>query len=150
MLKAIQVNTTKNRMYAMDENCNVIAEYEVGKDFWPGQNAAGQAYCNAPNGVYHIKRENVYADGPYSEDGSRDLNGDVKPFGWGYIGLDDRGHAIHGGGSNLGWPHSDAPMQELTKTNGCFRAHNVNIYDLALLAIESLDNKVDLVVTVVS
>ena len=150
MLKEIQVNKSTNTVYAMDEQYHIIGQYDMSKGFWPGKNSAGEPYCNAEDGAYHIQRGNVYADGPYSGDGHRDLSGDVMPFGWGYIGLDDRGHALHGGGSNLGWPDSDTPVQEFTKTHGCFRMHNTDIYDLALAAIEALDNGIDVVVTVIS
>ena len=33
MLKEVQVNKEEDKVYAMDEEYNVIAEYEMSKDF---------------------------------------------------------------------------------------------------------------------
>jgi len=148
MLQNILVNKSENRIYAIDEDGNVIKYYEMSKDFWPGENESGQSYCNAENGEYDLTGQEIDADGPYKGDGSRDLEKDVMPFGWAYINLDERGHAIHCGGSNLGWPGSDDPEQELTKTNGCFRMHNKDGFELAKLAVKARNSGIKLIATV--
>jgi len=149
MLKEVQVNKEEDKVYAMDEEYNVIAEYEMSKDFWPGENSAGEEFCNAQKGKYDLTDQEVDADGPYSNDGTRDLARDVLPYGWGYINIDARGHALHGGGSNLGWPDSDAPRQELTKTQGCFRMYNEDVFELAKMILKARSSGIKVELTVV-
>ena len=136
MLVEIQVNKTKQEVYAMDENYNVIATFPCSTDFYPGYNEYGQPYCNAEDGTY----ENIYieAKGPEA---------DEPPYGWAYIDLGDgRGHALHGGGSILDDPFA-AVQEELVPTQGCFRMYNIDVYWLAQQAMASNYN---VVITVVS
>ena len=63
MLKEIQVSLSKNEVYAMAEDYSIIATLPMSKDFWPGTNATGEEYCNAPVGVYHLEVGKVYTDG---------------------------------------------------------------------------------------
>lgn len=124
----------------MDQEYNIIAQYPCSTAFYAGYNEYGQAYCNAPNGVYNS--EGVYAEAP-------GIDNYEPPYGWGYIDLGDgRGHALHGGGSNLGDAYN-LPFQPLTPTLGCFRLHNADVYHLALLFLNAQENGHKPVITVV-
>jgi hypothetical protein len=142
MLKEIQINKTKCEVYAMDENYQLIATYIMSADFWEGTNEYGEPRCNAEVGTY---KDNIYVCIDYPD--GKDLS---KAYGWAYINIDERGHALHGGGSNLTYEDALSPRQsELLKTYGCFRMYNEDIYNLAIMAKESLDNQAGLVITVV-
>lgn len=138
MLREIQVNKDEQIVYAMDENYDVIAKYPCGTAYYAGYNDNGEPYGNAPEGVYDD--ENVWAEakGQYANE---------PPYGWGYLNLDPRGRAIHGGGSNLDDPY--APYQNLTPTYGCYRMHNADIYHLCLMFLDAQEKGFKPVVTVV-
>lgn len=147
LLREIQIDYTKKRIFLMDEDYRVFFDYPIGTDYWEGKNEYGQPYSNAEEGVYDIDLSQVYTDGKYQNDGSRDLNSDVMPYGWAFIKIDDRGRAIHGGSSNLGYPKCDSPFQftenpdpYYTKTLGCNRANNADVYYTAQKVKQSFEN----------
>lgn len=142
MLKEIQVNTSALKVYAMDEMYEIMATFPMSKAFYAGFNSEGQPRCNAPEGVY---TDTVWVDVDWPD--APDLE---AGFGWGYINITDRGHALHGGGANLGWDGALEPFQPLLPTEGCFRMHNADVYWLALQAQRSIAAGVELVVHVVS
>ena len=144
MLKEIQVNKTKCEVYAMDEDYNIMATLPCSITFYPGYNSAGQPRCNAEDGVYYAG-DTVWVDVDWPDES--DLS---SAYGWGYINIDERGHALHGGGSNLGWDGAMEPYQDLLPTEGCFRMHNADVYWLALQAQRSIAAGTGLVVHVVS
>ena len=140
MLKEIQINKTKKRCYAMDESYNIMADLPIGVEFYDGYNENGQPYSNADDGVYALN----YVDIDYP-------NALTAGFGWGYIGIDERGRALHGGGANLGCVGALEPIQsQLCATLGCFRMYNVDVFWLAHHAKYARDNGVDVVIHVVS
>jgi len=142
VLKEIQVNKTAKKVYAMDEFYDIMATFPIGTEFYPGYNDAGEPRCNAPDGVY---TDTVWVDVDWPD--ADDL---VPGYGWGYINITDRGHALHGGGANLGEEGAMEPFQPLLPTLGCFRMHNADVYWLALQAQRSIAAGVELVVHVVS
>ena len=140
MLKEIQVNKTKKMVYLMDEDYHVYAEFPVGTDFYEGTNEDGEPYSNVDDGTYNLNRVDI----DYPDNVS-------AAYGWAYINLDERGRAIHGGGSNLGYVGALEPIQsELCATLGCFRMRNVDVFWLAIHANYARDNGVDVVIHVVS
>ena len=141
-MKEIQVNKTSCTVYAMDEFYDIMATMPMGKEFYPGYNDVGEPRCNAPDGVY---TDTVWVDVDWPD--ADDL---VPGYGWGYINITDRGHALHGGGANLGEEGAMEPFQPLLPTLGCFRMHNADIYWLSLQAKRSIAAGVELVVHVVS
>lgn len=143
MLREIQVNKTKRKVYAMNENYEVIATFPCSTAFYSGYNEYGQPYCNAEDGVYNDG--NVYAEagGEYNNEEH------CTWYGWGYINIDARGHALHGGGANLGSDYN-LPYQPLLATLGCFRMHNADVYWLALMFIDAERHGQKPVITVVS
>lgn len=139
MLQEIQINKDKRMVYAMDENYDVISRYPCSTAYYAGYNEYGQPYCNAANGTY--SDNNVYAE----------ANGEghwERAYGWAYINIDDRGHALHGGGSNLGDDYN-LPYQPLLPTLGCFRMYNADVYHLALMFLEAENQGHTPVITVV-
>ena len=52
MVKEIQFQRSKQRIFAMDENYNVIGDWECRDDFVPGYNEAGDPRGSLPDGVY--------------------------------------------------------------------------------------------------
>lgn len=125
MLAEIQVQKEKHKVYALDEHGEVIAHFPCGTDFYPGVNEYGQPRGNAENGVYNDS--NVWAE-----------VGDCgRAYGKGYINIDKRGRALHGGGSNLENPYED--FQPLLPTYGCFRMHNADVEWLAKMFLHSIE-----------
>ena len=141
ILHEIQVNKMKKRVYALDENYEVYASFIIGTDFYDGYNENGEPYSNVDDGVYPLNHVDV--DYP---------NALTAAYGWGYINIDvERGRALHGGGSNLGYVGALEPIQsELCATLGCFRMRNVDVLWLAIHANYARDNGVDVVIHVVS
>lgn len=139
MLKEIQVDKKKKIVFCMDENYHVFAELPIGTDYYEGTNEDGQEYSNAEDGVYALNRVDIdYPDAV------------TAPYGWGYINIDYRGRALHGGGANLGYPGYAEPFQEeLKPTLGCFRMYNADIFWLAHQAERSRKNGIDVVIHVV-
>lgn len=139
MLKEIQVNKRLKRLYLMDENYNVYAEFPIGTGFYEGFNENGEPFSNADNGVYPLNRVDI--DYPYDT---------TAAFGWAYINIDTRGRAIHGGGSNLGYTGATKPYQsDLMPTYGCFRMYNAQVLFVALEAENARDNGVEVIIHVV-
>lgn len=141
MLQEIQVNKEERMVYAMDENYDVIAKFPCSTAYYAGYNEWGQPYCNAENGTYG---EGVYAEAP-------GIDNNDPPYGWGYLDLgakDGRGHALHGGGSNLGEDYN-LPFQPLLPTLGCFRLYNADIYWICLMWNEAKAKGGSPVITVV-
>ena len=103
-------------------------------------NENGEPYCNALDGVY--KDESVWAE-------AKGVDNNEPPYGWAYINIDARGHALHGGGSNLGSGYNE-PFQTLTPTLGCFRMYNADVYHLALMFLEAEKLGIKPCITVVS
>lgn len=125
MLAEIQVQKLNKMCYALDELGKVIARFPISTDFYPGVNEYGQPRGNAENGIYNDS--NVWAQAGRQE----------PAFGNGYINIDDRGRALHGGGSNLEDPYED--FQPLLPTYGCFRMRNADIEWLAKMFLHSID-----------
>lgn len=138
MLKEIQINKTKKMVYCLDEDYKVMAQFPCGTDFYPGTNDAGQARDNAEDGTYDVDTIGE-TDVDYPDK--------MEPaYGWAYINIDDRGRALHGGGSNLDDPYE--PYQELLPTYGCFRMYNSDIFWLANAKKYAEDNGTDVAITV--
>ena len=123
MLKEIQFQRRKRpdgkgRMYAMDENYSVIAEWPCSDDFVPGYNATGDPRGSLPNGVYTSVTAEV-TDGAYG-----------PAYGTFYITTHDpRARDIHGGGSGL--PDPNADYQGWVPTYGCLRMQNADGVELS-------------------
>ena len=130
MLVEIQVNKTEKKVYAMNENYEVIATYPCGTAFYSGYNEYGQPYSNPDDGDYEGECVYAEANGEYNNEEH------CTWYGWGYINIDDRGRALHGGGANLGDGYN-APYQPLLPTLGCIRMHNADIYHLALMFLDA-------------
>ena len=140
ILHEIQINKTKKRVYALDENYEVYATFVISTDYYDGYNDNGQPYSNADDGVYSLN----YVDIDYP-------NALTSSYGWGYIGIDERGRALHGGSANLGYIGAIEPIQSaLLPTLGCFRMRNVDVFWLAHHAVFARDNGVNVVIHVVS
>jgi hypothetical protein len=120
-LKEVQVNKTECKIYLMDLEYHVFAELPCSTEFYPGVNDAGLPRDNPADGVY---KDSVWFDIDYPNDS------DLGPaYGWAYLNIDDRGRALHGGGSILGWDEALEPFQErLTPTEGCIRMYNADIF----------------------
>lgn len=129
MLKEIQFQRRKRpdgkgRMYAMDENYSVIAEWPCSDDFVPGYNATGDPRGSLPNGVYTGVTAEV-TDGAYG-----------PAYGTFYITTrDPRARDIHGGGSGLPDPYAD--YQGWVPTYGCLRMQNADGVVLSRMIIDS-------------
>lgn len=143
ILHEIQINKTKKRVYALDENYEVYANFIIGTDFYAGYNENGQPYSNVDDGVYDLNRVDI--DYPKTEN-------QTAAYGWAYINIDiERGRALHGGGANLGYIGALEPIQsQLCATLGCFRMRNVDVFWLAHHAEFARDNGVNVVIHVVS
>lgn len=139
MLQEIQINKRTRMVYAMDEHYDTIAKYPCSCAYYAGYNEYGEPYCNAEDGTYND--ECVWAE-------ARGKDNDEMAYGWGYINIDSRGHALHGGGSNLGDDYC-IPYQPLTPTLGCFRMHNADVYHLALMFLDAQEKGHKPVITVV-
>ena len=104
MVKEIQFQRSKQRIFAMDENYNVIGDWECRDDFVEGYNAQGQMRGSLHDGVH----TNVSAE----------LGRFGNPYGSFYIETNDpRERDINGGGSGL--PDSYALRQGWVPTFGC-------------------------------
>lgn len=95
-------------MFAMNENYEVIGEWDCHDDFIPGYNAEGDPRGSLPDGTYyHVSAE--ITNGAYG-----------PAYGNFYISSGDpRGRDIHGGGSDLDDPYAD--YQGWEPTYGCLR-----------------------------
>lgn len=141
-LKEIQINKTEKKIYLMDMEYHVFAELPMSTDFYEGTNEAGQPYSNAEDGVYHDCVCDI--DWPDEDDLS-------AAYGYAYLGLDSRGRACHGGGSNLGWDGAMQPFQEeLLPTYGCFRMYNADVWWMCQHYRRAKAAGIDVVVHVVS
>jgi hypothetical protein len=140
MLKEIQVNKTDKKVYCMDEDYHVFAELPIGTEFYEGYNDNGEEYSNAEDGIYPLNRVDI------------DYPDNVTPsYGWGYINIDERGRALHGGGANLGHIGAVQPYQsELMPTLGCFRMYNADVFWLCHQAELSRNNGIEVIIHVVS
>ena len=139
MLREIQVNKSERIVYAMNEDYEVIAKYPCSCAYYAGYNEYNQPYCNADNGTY--MGEQVYAEANGKDHWE-------TAYGWAYINIDTRGHALHGGGTNLGEDYNQ-PYQSLLPTLGCFRMHNADVYHLALMFLDAEEKGHKPVITVV-
>ena len=140
MLKEIQINKSDRKIYCMDEDYNTFATLPVGTEFYPGYNENGEPYSNVPDGVYPVS----WIDIDYPDNMT-------TAYGWGYINIDERGRALHGGGGNLGPVGALEPYQrELCATLGCFRMYNADVFWLCHQARRSINNGIDVVIHVVS
>lgn len=121
---------SEQRIYALDDNGNVINNWECRSAFVPGYNEAGQPRESLPDGVYsHVSAElESYGDS----------------YGTFYIETgDQRERDIHGGGSSLADPY--APRQGWARTLGCLRMQNEDGEALAQMIIDA-GNDVELIV----
>ena len=132
MIKEIQFQRRKRTIYAMDENYNVVGQWECRDDFVPGYNASGDPRGSLPNGLYtHVHAEVTH--GCYG-----------PAYGNFYITSGDpRGRDIQGGGSGLPDPYAD--YQGWVPTYGCLRMQNADGVQLAQMIIDS-GNDVELTV----
>lgn len=136
MLKEIQFQRTKQMIYAMDENYNVIGEWPCHSDFYPGYNEEGDPRGSLPDGTYYDVSAEV-------------TNGCYGPaYGNFYISSGDpRGRDIHGGGSDLDDPYAD--YQGWEPTYGCLRMQNADGVELSQMIIDAEDAGNDVTLTVV-
>lgn len=120
----IQFQKRKQRIFALDENYNVVASYPCRDDFFPGVNEYGQPRASLPIGTY----EHVSAE----------LGDFGKSYGTFYITTGDhRGRDIHGGGNGYGIPDPYAKRQGWLGTYGCLRMQNEDGEELSKMIIES-------------
>lgn len=133
MIKEIQFQRSKGRIFAMAENYATIGDWECRAEFVPGYNAEGDPRGSLPNGTYmHVRAE--ITDGMYG-----------PAYGNFYITSGDpRGRDIHGGGSGLADPY--APYQGWVPTYGCLRMQNADGVELSQMIIDAGN---DVVLTVV-
>lgn len=127
MIKEIQFQYSKQKIFAMDENYNVVGSWECRSDFEPGRNDKGLERESLPRGTYNnIKAEIT-------------LNGENGPsYGNFYITTGDyRNRDIHGGGN--GWSISDpyADYQGWLPTYGCLRMQNADGVELCKMILAS-------------
>lgn len=114
---------SEQRIYFSDKS------WECRSDFFPGENAQGQARESLPNGKYICSAEEPPAE-------------DSDEYGTFYISTGDyRGRDIHGGGSGLESPKAD--YQGWYGTLGCLRMQNADGQELSRLIIDS-GNEVEL------
>ena len=120
-LKEVQIDKTKKRVFLMDMEYNVFADLPMSTDFYPGYNDQGQPHSSPDDGVY---RDTVWCDIDYPDED------DLGPaYGWAYLNIDDRGRALHGGGSILGEEDALSPFQSrLVPTEGCIRMYNADVF----------------------
>ena len=86
MVKEIQFQRSKQRIFAMDERYNLIGDWECRDDFVPGYNEAGDPRGSLPDGVYTNVSAEV-TNGAYG-----------AAYGTFYITTHDpRARDIHGG-----------------------------------------------------
>lgn len=124
MIKEIQFQRSKRRIFAMDENYRTLNSWECRDDFVPGYNASGDPRGSLPDGVYYNVSAEV-TDGAYG-----------PAYGNFYITSGDpRGRDIHGGGSGL--PDSYADYQGWVPTYGCLRMQNADGVALSRMIIDS-------------
>ena len=124
MIKEIQFQRSKQRIFAMDENYNVVGDWECRDAFVDGYNEAGDPRGSLPDGVY----TGVWAEV---------TNGKYGPaYGNFYITSNDpRGRDIHGGGSGTANPYAD--YQGWAPTFGCLRMQNADGVELSQMMIDS-------------
>ena len=124
MLKEIQFQRSKQRIFAMDENYEVIADYECHDDFVEGYNDQGELRESLPNGDYY----DIQAEITYGKYG--------PSYGNFYITTGDyRGRDIHGGGAGSFDPYAD--YQGWIPTYGCLRMQNIDGVNLSQMIIDS-------------
>ena len=124
MLREIQFQRSKQKMFAMNENYEVIGEWDCHDDFIPGYNAEGDPRGSLPDGTYyHVSAE--ITNGAYG-----------PAYGNFYISSGDpRGRDIHGGGSDLEDPYAD--YQGWEATYGCLRMQNADGVELSEMIIDA-------------
>ena len=123
MLKEIQFQRSRQTIYAMDENYEVIKSWPCHDDFFAGYNDEGEPRESLPDGTYpDVSAEITTAYGP--------------GYGTFYITTGDpRGRDIHGGGSDLDDPF--APYQGWEGTYGCLRMQNADGEELSQMIIDA-------------
>ena len=137
MLKEIQFQRHKQRMYMLDTDYQEMGDYECRDGFWPGYNSKGEVRESLPNGTYHGITAEV-TNGKYG-----------AAYGNFYITTgDERGRDIHGGGSNSPCPYAD--YQGWYKTLGCLRMQNKEGVEMSEEIIASVNAGIDVVLTVVN
>lgn len=120
MIKEIQFQRSKQRMFAMDEDYNVVADYPCSDAFI----SDGGRHESLPNGTYYNVSAEI-TNGCYGD-----------AYGNFYITTGDyRGRDIHGGGTGLDDPYED--YQKLIPTYGCLRMHNKDGVELSQMIIDS-------------
>lgn len=129
MIKEIQYQRGKKRIFAMDENYQVVGAWECRDDFVEGYNRYGDPRGSLPDGVYTGVSAEV-TGGAYG-----------SAYGNFYITSGDpRGRDIHGGGSGLSNPYAD--YQGWVPTYGCLRMQNADGVELSQMIIDSGNNVV--------
>lgn len=129
MVKEIQFQRSKQRIFAMDESYNVIGDWECRDDFVQGYNEAGDPRGSLPDGVYTNVSAEV-TNGAYG-----------AAYGTFYITTHDpRARDIHGGGSGL--PNPFAGRQGWVPTYGCLRMQNIDGEELSRMIIAAGNNVV--------
>lgn len=135
MLREIQVNKSERKVYAINDESEIIAVYDCGTSYYSGFNENGEPYSNADDGIYND--EYVYAE-VYGTDS------DDEVYGFAYINIDPRGRALHGG-------RDLEPYQPTLKpTLGCFRMYNADVLHLAQMFIQAENEGIKPYVHVVS
>lgn len=137
MLKEIQFQRHRKRIFMLDTDYKDLGDYECHDDYWPGYNSQMQERESLPNGTYN----GITAEVTYGKYG--------PAFGNFYITTgDERGRDIHGGGSNSPEPYAD--YQGWYKTLGCLRMQNADGVELSKEIIRSTNASIDVVLTVVN
>lgn len=126
----LQYMRSKQRLYLMDNNGNVITDYECRSDFVDGYNSVGQPRETLPNGDYFVNAD-YPGDDLAAEQGAA--------YGTFYIHTGDyRYRDIHGGGSGLHDPF--APYQGWVPTYGCLRMQNADGEEVSRWIIDNGNN----------
>ena len=116
MIKEIQFQRSKQMMFAMNEQYQVIGQWPCKDDFVPGYNATGET-AEVTNGAYGPAYGNFYI-----------------------TTHDPRARDVHGGGSGLPDPYAD--YQGWIPTYGCLRMQNADGVELSKMIIEGGNNVV--------
>ena len=123
-IKEIQFQRSGQTMYALDENYNVVKQWDCHDDFVDNPNDGGVEQDSLPNGTYNA----VSAEITYGKYG--------PSYGNFYITTgDSRGRDIHGGGAGCDDPYAD--YQGWCPSYGCLRMQNADGVELSQMIIDS-------------
>lgn len=122
----MQFMRSKQRIYLMNDQGQVVKSWECRSDFFPGVNEQGEPRESLPNGNYWCWAEITY--GKYG-----------ASYGNFYITTGDlRARDVHGGGAGLPDPYAD--YQGWLPTYGCLRMQNADGVELSQIIIDNGNN----------